>query len=330
MPKTLLILIACFIASVASAQNNKNKPTIRPDSVGYYMRNETDMANSQDDAKFVRLLIKTDSNMFRVNDYYMNGTTRLVAKTTVDQINFERGAMGICYEYYPNGKRKSIKYFDKGLLVGDAVTYYPNGGLHTKENHSSQGIYLKQYLDTAGNVLASDGKGLWLKGDEEKKDSYMEGPILNGKEDGNWKRYVADTVFTIVYKQGEIISGKEFLNKVNVFDVAPSFPGGDAEFGKYLSRNIRYPVRARQDNVQGRVVLTFMVEKDGTISNIRILRGLGGGCDEESIRVLSLSPKWKPGLNNGKPVRVQYSMPINFSLQYESTPANNWPSRRSF
>ena len=268
--------------------------------------------------------------MFRVNDYYMDGTTRLIAKTTLDQINFERGARGICYEYYPNGKRKSIKYFDKGVLTGDAVTYYPNGGLHTIENYSSQGIYLKQYLDTAGNILANNGTGTWLKGDEEKKDSYMGGPVLNGKEDGNWKRYVADTVFTIVYKQGEIISGKEFLKKVNVFDVAPSFPGGDAEFGKYLSRNMRYPAIARENNVQGRVVLTFTVEKDGTIANIKVLRSLGSGCDDESIRVISLSPKWKPGLSNGKPVRVQYSMPINFSLQYESAPANNRPSRRSF
>ena len=233
--------------------------------------------------------------MFRVNDYYMDGTTRLIAKTTLDQINFERGARGICYEYYPNGKRKSIKYFDKGVLVGDAVTYYTNGGLHTIENYSSKGIYLKQYLDTAGNVLANNGTGTWLKGDEEKKDNYMEGPVLNGKEDGNWKRYVADTVFTIVYKQGEIISGKEFLHKVNVFD-APSFPGGDAEFGKYLSRNIRYPVRAREDNIQGRVVLTFVVEKDGAITNIRVLRGLGGGCDEESIRVLLYHQSGNPGL----------------------------------
>ncbi|MCQ6956735.1 energy transducer TonB [Mucilaginibacter aquariorum] len=330
MPKTLLILIACFITSFVSAQHNENKPTTRPDSVGYYMLNETTMAYNDQDAKFVRLLIKTDSSMFRANDYYMDGTTRLIAKTTVDQINFERGARGICYEYYPNGKRKSIKYFDKGVLVGDAVTYYTNGGLHTIENYSSKGIYLKQYLDTAGNVLANNGTGTWLKVDEEKIYGYMEGPVLNGKEDGHWKRYVADTVYTIVYKQGEIISGKEFLNKINVFDVAPSFPGGDFEFGKYLARNIRYPAIARENNVQGRVVLTFVVEKDGAITEIKVLRSLGSGCDEESIRVLSLSPNWKPGLTKGKPVRVKYAMPISFILQNENAPANNRRSRRSF
>jgi len=98
---------------------------------------------------------------------------------------------------------------------------------------------------------------------------------------------------------------------------APSFPGGDGAFGKYLGKNIRYPAIARENNVQGRVVLTFVVERDGSLTDIKVLRSLGSGTDEEAVRVLKASPKWKPGIQNGRPVRVQYSIPVNFTLASE-------------
>ncbi|WP_454804447.1 energy transducer TonB [Mucilaginibacter phyllosphaerae] len=97
----------------------------------------------------------------------------------------------------------------------------------------------------------------------------------------------------------------------------PSFPGGDGAFGKYLGNNIKYPAIARENNVQGRVVLTFVVERDGSLTDIKVLRSLGSGTDEEAIRVLKKSPKWKPGIQNGRPVRVQYSIPVNFTLASE-------------
>ena len=97
----------------------------------------------------------------------------------------------------------------------------------------------------------------------------------------------------------------------------PLFPGGEAGFGKYLQKNLRYPAIARENNVQGRVVLTFVVERDGSLTDIKVLRPLGSGTDEEAIRVLKSSPKWSPGIQNGRPVRVQYSIPINFALASE-------------
>jgi protein TonB len=97
----------------------------------------------------------------------------------------------------------------------------------------------------------------------------------------------------------------------------PTFPGGDGGFNKYLSKSIRYPAIARENNVQGRVILTFVVEKDGSLTDIKVLRSLGSGCDEEAIRALKASPKWKPGIQNGRPVRVQYSVPVSFALASE-------------
>jgi protein TonB len=97
----------------------------------------------------------------------------------------------------------------------------------------------------------------------------------------------------------------------------PEFPGGEAAFGKYLSNAIRYPPVAKENNTQGRVIVSFVVEKDGNLTDIKVLRDIGGGCGPEAIRVLQKSPKWKAGIQNGKPVRVAYTMPINFTLAGE-------------
>lgn len=94
----------------------------------------------------------------------------------------------------------------------------------------------------------------------------------------------------------------------------PEFKGGLEAFGKFLATNMKYPKAARDNNVQGKVIITFVVEKDGSLSNMKVVRGIGSGCDEEAVRVLSISPAWKPGIQNGKPVKVQYSVPISFTL----------------
>jgi len=125
MKKQLLTIVFISLTGLVLAQKKsiENKP--RPDTIGYYMRNDHVVAYNETDAQFIRFMIKADSGMFKVRDYYRNGSIRLVAKTAIDSANFEHGAQGICYEYYNNGKRKSIKVYNKGQVVGDAVTYYP-------------------------------------------------------------------------------------------------------------------------------------------------------------------------------------------------------------
>jgi len=94
----------------------------------------------------------------------------------------------------------------------------------------------------------------------------------------------------------------------------PEFPGGMKAFYNFLSSNIHYPALSREKGIQGRVIVTMIVEKDGTLSNIKIARGIADDIDKEALRVIALSPNWKPGIQNGKPVRVSYAIPINFSL----------------
>ncbi len=94
----------------------------------------------------------------------------------------------------------------------------------------------------------------------------------------------------------------------------PKFPGGMAKFYKFISQNIKYPDQAKKDSIQGNVFISFVIEKNGSLTNIKVDRKLGYGTDEEAIRVLKLSPNWEPGTQDGKPVRVKYNIPIRFNL----------------
>lgn len=96
---------------------------------------------------------------------------------------------------------------------------------------------------------------------------------------------------------------------------APSYPGGLDNLYKFLATNIHYPAEMREKKVEGKVVIGFIVEEDGSLSNIKILREPGYGSGKESVRVMKLSQKWIPGVQNGKKVRVQYSLPITFTLK---------------
>lgn len=94
----------------------------------------------------------------------------------------------------------------------------------------------------------------------------------------------------------------------------PEFVGGQAKMYQYLGENIKYPASAQRANISGRVFVKFVVEDDGSIGEVNVMKGIGFGCDEEAIRVVKSMPKWKPGVQNGKNVRVYYNMPIVYRL----------------
>ncbi len=116
-------------------------------------------------------------------------------------------------------------------------------------------------------------------------------PVVEEEEEES-----AQQIFTVVEKQ-------------------PEFPGGTAELFKYLSKAIKYPVIAQENGIQGRVVCSFVVNRDGSIVDIQVMRGVDPSLDKEAIRVISEMPKWKPGEQRGKPVRVRFILPVQFRLQ---------------
>ena len=101
-----------------------------------------------------------------------------------------------------------------------------------------------------------------------------------------------------------------------IVEKMPEFPGGQQALFKYLSENVKYPVIAQENGIQGRVICQFVVNKDGSIVDVEVVRSGGDpSLDKEAIRVIKSMPKWKPGQQRGKPVRVKYTVPVNFKLQ---------------
>ena len=163
-------------------------------------------------------------------------------------------------------------------------------------------IYLdsKEYYRVIPGSFNSEREALNFR--ESIFESFPESWILC-VENGNEERYVQkrnhnyNHIYELVYKM-------------------PSFPGGDAMLMKYLSENIKYPVVAEENGIQGRVICTFVVERDGSISELRVAKSVDPSLDMEALRVLSCMPKWIPGvLQDGSAVRVKYTVPISFRLQ---------------
>lgn len=114
-----------------------------------------------------------------------------------------------------------------------------------------------------------------------------------------------------VMEEEEVVEAEIFT----VVESMPEFPGGPAKMMEYIAKNIKYPAMARESGIQGRVFVNFVVEPDGSVSNVKVLRGIGGGCDEEAVRVVESMPTWTPGRQRGKAVRVSFNLPVRFTLQ---------------
>ena len=102
---------------------------------------------------------------------------------------------------------------------------------------------------------------------------------------------------------------------LTIVEEMPKFPGGEGELTAYLQRNIKYPPLARENGISGRVYVNFIVDKEGKIKDAKVLRGIGGGCDEEALRVVRSMPPWTPGKQNGRAVNVSFNMPVFFNLK---------------
>ncbi|MEP0713322.1 energy transducer TonB [Algoriphagus sp.] len=115
-----------------------------------------------------------------------------------------------------------------------------------------------------------------------------------------------------------VIAAAPVEEKVDViFDVVetqPEPPGGMSAWNQYLSKNLKYPTQARRMGIEGSVIVVFVVNTDGSIQDVDVLRGIGGGCDEEAVKVVSNAPKWTPGKQRGRPVRTRMRLPIRFKL----------------
>ena len=147
--------------------------------------------------------------------------------------------------------------------------------------------------------------------DINRVDNNVEVEDVSVNVDDNANMAQAEYVPPVLPEEEEVIEERIFT----VVENDPEFPGGIEALYKYIGENIKYPPTARQSSIEGKVYVTFVVEKDGSIANAKVLRDIGGGCGQEALRVVKSMPNWKPGRQHGNAVRVQFNLPISFNLK---------------
>lgn len=135
-----------------------------------------------------------------------------------------------------------------------------------------------------------------------------DGQAQQGQADGDSKAQPTDDLQPVAVDMGD--------NPLNfrVVEQLPEFPGGMSAFTKWLTDNLKYPASAQQQKIQGRVVVTFIINRDGTLSDIKVARSANPVLDREALRVARMMPKWKPGVSNNKPCRTMFAIPIEFRI----------------
>ncbi|MEO6632075.1 MAG: TonB family protein [Mucilaginibacter sp.] len=299
----------------------------------YYLKNNGKLVSNKDSADYSMLVLPPDTdvdkNLYIVYEYNKNGNRILITGSKTNDINLKYE--GHYITFYANGHRKKIGTFIGGNPIGHETEYYPNGKLYyvkdyfternditeNEINRAKAREFRAECRDSTGTILAANGNGTWVEFDEDFKNVVADGPIVHGDKNSTW--YIRNNGFVIKqehYKDGRLLSYTDNtgITTFSQVDGMPEFPGGIEAFSHFLGKNMRYPAVARENGTQGKVIVSFMVEEDGTLTNVRVSRGIGAGCDEESKRVIELSSPWKPGIKDGQPVRVAYSVPISFTL----------------
>jgi len=197
------------------------------------------------------------------------------------------------------------------FLEGD-VPYVPDSTEMTNDSIPSDSIPNEPFL-LEGDVLAPKPDSIEADaiGKQEKKTSCpsdMLLEIVGGIE-------VDDVTEGFIAQEVGEVENSDMVDVYMFVEQMPAFPGGEEKLVEFVSKNVEYPQEAKEEGVQGRVFVGFVVEKDGSIGDVKLLRGIGHGCDEEALRVVQGMPKWKPGMHNGEFVRVSYQIPIHFKLE---------------
>ena len=175
--------------------------------------------------------------------------------------------------------------------------------------------YTKHIIGIVAVVLAIIIGVVWTNNNSTPEPVVEEEPVVDSTavvEPGTTQREEQERLAE------DIAEAQCKLEEEEIFTVVekqPSFPGGEEKLFEYLYSNVKYPQVAKENGITGCVFLTFVVEKDGSIANPKVMRDIGGGCGQEALRVVKNMPKWSPGKQRGKPVRVQFNLPVVFDLQ---------------
>jgi antitoxin component YwqK of YwqJK toxin-antitoxin module len=305
MKSILLVILFLFIPKLAVSQLSVNDKLIYLDST------ETEIYN--DNYKYYRIIkdSKLKQKNYILHDYYKSGAVRMKGTTSNGEKLIKEGMF---VYYYENGNKKTICSFDKNDVVGKRFNFYENGNKKEEGEHiwdKKNKIYryiVQQHWDSIGTQKVFDGNGE-LENTGQK--TFSTGKIKNGFRDGVWTGYDKDIgyTFTETYENQKLVSGVSIdKDKVSHNYTVIEVPPRAKNFYNYIANNYKTP--NIPSGIKGTIYVTFMIETDGEIANIKILKDLGYETGVEAIRVLKSYGNWMPGEQRGIKVRYTYSLPI--------------------
>lgn len=220
--------------------------------------------------------------------------------------------------WYANGQLREKVNYQEGDLVGSAEVWYADGKKAAEYNFD-EGLFVNGWnLD--GNQLVTDGKGFMKHYDIDGK-LISTGEYKNGLKTGEWTFYTGNDHYIKNFDENKkkltrlenglgVIAGKTFT----IVEQSAMPVGGMISFYKYIKQNLTYPKSARKLNLMGKVFLSFIVDKNGEVTFVEVIRSVGFSLDREALRVMRQSPRWNPGKQRGRAVRQRMTFPINFKL----------------
>lgn len=322
-----LTLLCCFIASAQS------------DTTFYFAENGS-ACTKQNAASYRNAkLVDEASQRYNFEDYTIDGT--LTARGSYLRDVF-RNRIGTYTEYYKNGNRKLrgtyLTDVNKGLYGQQVNTWYwwyENGNIQLEKLYALDtatgaiNSFIVNFWDTAGVKKVEESNGEYLFTEEWGNDSASKEEITftvsvkYGQFDGVLKGFYADgTLFCeeTYANEGQFIKGISYDRNGQSYtytqkEAMPEFRGGDPELMRFLNKNIKYPQKERDDDIEGRVLIAFVVDNNGKVKDVRVVRSVTPGLDNEALRVVKLLPDFKPATYRGQGVSVHYSIPVVFRLQ---------------
>ncbi|RRB03739.1 energy transducer TonB [Larkinella rosea] len=230
--------------------------------------------------------------------------------------------------YYRNGLVRKMEEFVEDYKTHQWL-WYPNGQLRQQAQRQSSPqtgpeFQVLSQWDSLGRPTVVNGAGQATFESRRSKSRFLEsGAVKQGLKDGEWTGRRSDGYleYRETYDMGKCLSGKFYAENGEVLtytepEIMPDFKGGRTALGRFLATTMRYPPEAARAKLQGRVFVSFVIDKEGNVENVKVLKGIGASADEEAVRVVkATSGQWIPGVERGRNVKVRFNLPINFELE---------------
>lgn len=309
MKSNLFSTVLLFVSTLSFSQTQKD--------VKIFLDSTWNQA-TEENYTYIRVIEDyfSDKDSYIFKDFYKSKALKMVGSSSTKDFLREEGQF---IYYYENGKKKSfVTYSKKSKKIGKEYNWYENGNLQSEIEYFEKPINNMVYKVNQYWNLQNEQKTVSGNGDYEIVNKFHEesGKIKNGFYDGIWKGKNKNPYYTFTenYENGKFVSGTstDSLNINHSYKVIHQKPvpkNGIDDFYRYISNTLYIPA-AVKNKISGKIYLSFIVDKDGTLVEPKIIKGLGHGLDESAISLIKQAKKWNPGIIRGIPSRVRYSLPI--------------------